>query len=148
MAKGSPKYGYCIVECRECWFNICLEGLAEDFLHDYIRINIGSLDTSANHNITQIVDVVHEVEKEYKLLQLLEDIMGGSENKTIVFIETKRKVDEITRRLRRDGWPALCIHGDKAQSEREFVLRGTKELFLRDKSTYDLRLKLNVFCSL
>jgi superfamily II DNA/RNA helicase len=100
-----------------------VQSLAEDFLHDYIRINIGSLDTSANHNITQIVDVVHEVEKEYKLLQLLEDIMGGSENKTIVFIETKRKVDEITRRLRRDGWPALCIHGDKAQSEREFVLR-------------------------
>ena len=58
-----------------------LLALAEDFLHDYIRVNVGSLDTSANHNITQIVDVVHEVEKEYKLLHLLEDIMGGSENK-------------------------------------------------------------------
>ncbi|XP_062508829.1 uncharacterized protein LOC134185067 [Corticium candelabrum] len=100
-----------------------VQALAEDFLCDYIRINIGSLNTSANHNITQIVDVLHEVEKEYKLVNLLEDIMGGSENKTIVFVETKRKVDDITRRLRRDGWPALCIHGDKAQSEREFVLR-------------------------
>lgn len=41
---------------------------------------------------------------------------------TIVFAETKRKVDEITRRMRRDGWPAMCIHGDKAQQERDWVL--------------------------
>ena len=26
--------------------------------------------------------------------------------------------------MRRDGWPALCIHGDKEQKEREWVLGG------------------------
>ena len=26
--------------------------------------------------------------------------------------------------MRRDGWPALCIHGDKGQSEREWALSG------------------------
>ena len=29
--------------------------------------------------------------------------MGQRENKTIIFVETKKKVDELTRRLRRDG---------------------------------------------
>jgi superfamily II DNA/RNA helicase len=48
--------------------------------------------------------------------------MGQKENKTIIFVETKRKVDEITRRLRYSGWPAICIHGDKVQTEREWVL--------------------------
>jgi Helicase conserved C-terminal domain len=24
--------------------------------------------------------------------------------------------------MRRDGWPALCIHGDKNQSERDWVM--------------------------
>merc|ERR1711962_1253897 len=97
--------------------------LAEDFLVDYVQINIGSADIHANHNILQIVDVCQDYEKERKLVQLLEEIMGEKENKTIIFLETKRKTDEITRKLRRDGWPAMCIHGDKSQPEREWVLK-------------------------
>lgn len=80
-----------------------LIGLAEDFLVDYIQVNIGSLDLCANHNITQIVQICEDFEKENKLMKLLESIMGEPENKTIIFVETKRKVDDLTRRLRRDG---------------------------------------------
>lgn len=40
--------------------------LASDFLNDYVQINIGSLQLSANHNILQIVDVCMEHEKESK----------------------------------------------------------------------------------
>lgn len=40
--------------------------LAEDFLKDYIQINIGALELSANHNILQIVDVCMETEKDEK----------------------------------------------------------------------------------
>ena len=29
--------------------------------------------------------------------------MGEKENKSLIFVETKRKADEISRRLRRDG---------------------------------------------
>jgi len=97
--------------------------LAEDFLVDYVQINVGSQHIHANHNILQIVDVCQDYEKERKLVQLLEEIMGEKENKTIVFFETKRKTDDITRKLRKDGWPAMCIHGDKSQPEREWVLK-------------------------
>ena len=41
-------------------------GLATDFLKDYVHINIGSLDLSANHNITQIIEICQDYEKEYK----------------------------------------------------------------------------------
>lgn len=40
-----------------------VEGLARDFLKDYIQVNIGSLSLHANHNILQIVDVCQEYEK-------------------------------------------------------------------------------------
>lgn len=40
--------------------------LAQDFLNNYVQINIGSLQLSANHNILQIVDVCQEHEKETK----------------------------------------------------------------------------------
>ncbi|KAJ8384130.1 hypothetical protein AAFF_G00208320 [Aldrovandia affinis] len=96
--------------------------LAEDFLRDYVQINVGALELSANHNILQIVDVCMEGEKDNKLLQLMEEIMAEKENKTIIFVETKKRCDELTRRMRRDGWPAMCIHGDKSQPERDWVL--------------------------
>ena len=32
-----------------------VEGLAKDFLRDYIHINIGSASLSANHNIQQVI---------------------------------------------------------------------------------------------
>uniref|UniRef100_A0A7N6BM19 RNA helicase n=1 Tax=Anabas testudineus TaxID=64144 RepID=A0A7N6BM19_ANATE len=96
--------------------------LAEDFLREYIQINIGALELSANHNILQIVDVCMESEKDNKLIQLMEEIMAEKENKTIIFVETKKRCDDLTRRMRRDGWPAMCIHGDKSQPERDWVL--------------------------
>uniref|UniRef100_A0A674D0Z9 RNA helicase n=1 Tax=Salmo trutta TaxID=8032 RepID=A0A674D0Z9_SALTR len=96
--------------------------LAEDFLRDYVQINVGALELSANHNILQIVNVCMENEKDNKLLQLMEEIMAEKENKTIIFVETKKRCDELTRRMRRDGWPAMCIHGDKSQPERDWVL--------------------------
>lgn len=40
--------------------------LAEEFLKEYVQINIGALQLCANHNITQIIDVCEEHEKENK----------------------------------------------------------------------------------
>jgi superfamily II DNA/RNA helicase len=96
--------------------------LSEEFLKDYIQINVGALQVHANHNILQIVDVCNEEEKPYKLSRLLVEIMAEAENKTLIFVETKRRADELTSRMRREGWPALCIHGDKSQPERDHVL--------------------------
>ncbi|KAK0089455.1 hypothetical protein PV326_004480 [Microctonus aethiopoides] len=100
-----------------------VRALAEDFLSNYTQLNIGSLTLSANHNIIQIVDVCQEFEKDIKLQRLLQEIGTEKENKTIIFVETKRKVDDITRNIRRDGWQALSIHGDKNQQERDHVLQ-------------------------
>ncbi|XP_066991400.2 uncharacterized protein [Anabrus simplex] len=99
-----------------------VRNLAEEFLTDYIQVNIGSLSLAANHNILQIIDVCQEYEKETKLLKLLSEISSEAENKTIIFVETKRKVDDITRSICRYGWPAKSIHGDKSQQERDYVL--------------------------
>ncbi|KAJ9632445.1 ATP-dependent RNA helicase dbp2 [Taxawa tesnikishii (nom. ined.)] len=100
--------------------------LATDFLNDYIQVNIGSMDLSANHRITQIVEVVSDFEKRDKMIKHLEKIMDDKENKVLIFTGTKRVADEITRFLRQDGWPALSIHGDKQQNERDWVLNEFK----------------------
>jgi len=97
--------------------------LAEDFQTSPIQLNVGSQDLAANHNILQIVDVCQEYEKEEKMMKLLNEMSQHKTEKTIVFCQTKKKVDTITRTMRRSGWPAMCIHGDKCQQERDWVLK-------------------------
>ncbi|KAJ1335492.1 ATP-dependent RNA helicase DDX5/DBP2 [Microdochium nivale] len=99
-----------------------VRALASEFQSDFIQVNIGSLDLSANHRITQIVEVVSESEKRDRMIKHLEKVMEDHSNKCLIFVGTKRVADEITRFLRQDGWPALSIHGDKQQNERDWVL--------------------------
>ncbi|CAG9816324.1 unnamed protein product [Phaedon cochleariae] len=99
-----------------------VQALAEEFLVDYVQVNVGGLSLSANHNIKQIIEVCDESEKEEKLIKLLKEIGSTRENKIIVFVETKKKVDDITKVVKREGFAAISIHGDKSQPERDYVL--------------------------
>ncbi|XP_026399506.1 DEAD-box ATP-dependent RNA helicase 20-like isoform X1 [Papaver somniferum] len=97
-----------------------VELLAKQFLYNSYKVVIGSVDLKANHAIRQIVEIVPESQKYNKLVKLLEDIMDGS--RILIFMDTKKGCDQTTRQLRMDGWPALSIHGDKSQAERDWVL--------------------------
>nr|ALO18844.1 DEAD-box RNA helicase [Lilium davidii var. unicolor] len=97
-----------------------VESLARKFLQNPYKVIIGSPDLKANQSINQIVEVVSEHEKYPRLIKLLTELMDGS--KILIFLETKKGCDQVTRQLRMDGWPALSIHGDKAQHERDWVL--------------------------
>lgn len=89
--------------------------LASDYQADFIQVNIGSLDLSANHRITQIVEVCTDFEKREKMTKHMEKIMDDKKNKILIFTGTKRVADDITRFLRQDGWPALCKYIDMSQ---------------------------------
>ena len=96
--------------------------LARDYLNDPIQVQIGSLDLAASHNITQLVEVLSEFEKRDRLIKHMEIAAQNPDSKMLVFASTKRACDDITKFLRTDGWPALAIHGDKEQRERDWVL--------------------------
>lgn len=77
--------------------------MAADFLgNDYIQLNIGSLELSANHNIRQIIKLCSESDKEEKLQALLESIYDteGDAGKIIIFAETKARVETVARYIR------------------------------------------------
>lgn len=99
-----------------------IQSLAEEFLNNYVHINIGSMNLSANKNILQMVDVCEEHEKNNKLLDLINEIRSNEESKTMIFAETKRTVDDIKYLLQKNDIRSLAIHGDKSQRERDFVL--------------------------
>lgn len=60
-----------------------------------------------------------------RLQSLLQGIYEKDENpgKIIIFIETKRRVESISRYIRGFGVKCGTLHGDKSQNERDFVLR-------------------------
>lgn len=101
--------------------------LAEDFLTDPVQVKIGSTELQANSNITQIVDVCKQADKLDKLFELMQKIMQNKENKTIIFADMKKKVDYLARMLKSQRYQVAAIHGDKTQSQRNFILRGFKE---------------------
>jgi len=100
-----------------------VQALARDYLHDYIQVNVGSLELAASHNIKQVIEVLSEYEKRDRLTKYLEQASEDKTSKILVFASTKRTCDELTTYLRSDGWPALAIHGDKEQRERDWVLQ-------------------------
>ncbi|CAI0446297.1 unnamed protein product [Linum tenue] len=97
-----------------------VETLARQFLRNAYKVIIGSADLKANQSINQVIEVVTDVQKYNRLANLLKEVMDGS--RILIFTETKKGCDQITRQLRMDGWPALSIHGDKNQAERDWVL--------------------------
>lgn len=81
-----------------------VQTLAEDFLNEYIQINIGSLNLAANHNIRQFIEICQEEEKEARIINLLREIAADRTNKIIIFVETKKKVEDILKSIRQEGF--------------------------------------------
>eukprot|EP00210_Caulerpa_lentillifera_P000701 g678.t1 len=98
-----------------------VEGIAAEYLNNPYKVTIGSEDLRANHNIIQKFQIISQHEKFERLVDLLNHEASG--HRILIFCQTKRAVDEVTKKLRQDGWLALSIHGDKAQPEREWVLQ-------------------------
>ncbi|KAK0557043.1 ATP-dependent RNA helicase dbp2 [Tilletia horrida] len=98
-----------------------VQGMAREFLRDGIQVNIGSTELAANHRVKQVIEICTDYEKRGKLVKHL-DMISQENAKVLIFTNTKRIADDLTKYLRQDGWPALAIHGDKQQQERDWVL--------------------------
>ncbi|GBM40032.1 putative ATP-dependent RNA helicase DDX17 [Araneus ventricosus] len=100
-----------------------VRSLAEEFLSNYVQVNVGGMQLSANHKIKQIVEILDEEEKDVKLLELLKNIMNEQETKTLIFAATKVRVSELTNNLKNEGLAVISMHGNKSQNEREYALK-------------------------
>jgi len=98
--------------------------LAFDFLQRPIHVHIGEMNTAkANTDVTQhVVLLDRPFDKDQKLDEMLLEHLGEDEL-AIVFVSTKRSVEEIARLLMRHSYGVTEIHGDKDQRERDLALR-------------------------
>mmetsp|Transcript_29864 Transcript_29864/g.84173 ORF Transcript_29864/g.84173 Transcript_29864/m.84173 type:complete len:625 (+) Transcript_29864:371-2245(+) len=103
-----------------------VKNIASQFVvNQTVHIFIGGVDDRlvANKAITQHVEIVNSMDKVNRVIQILRTQPPGS--KVIIFCSTKRMCDQLCGRLREYG--AAAIHGDKSQSERDWVLRNFRD---------------------
>jgi len=102
-----------------------VQNLARDYLNDFYQVTVGSLDLAGNKDVTQIIDCCADGDKYRNLLRYLKENLTAKD-RVLVFVETKKGCDMLTRSLRMDGFQARAMHGDKSQQERDWVLREFK----------------------
>jgi ATP-dependent RNA helicase RhlE len=90
---------------------------------DPVRIFV---DGSKTATPDQIDLHVYEVEDHVKLA-LLRHMLGQSEGSFLVFARTKYGTDRLAKRLSRLGLPAVGMHGDRTQNQRNQALAGFRD---------------------
>ena len=97
--------------------------IVEQFMSDPVRVTVAQNTT--NEHIEQ--DVLYARDKEHKL-ELLSEILARDEtSRTIIFGETKYGVQRLADNLTKLGHPAVAIHGNKSQGQRQRALDSFKK---------------------
>ncbi len=91
-----------------------IEVLAEFYLNNPKKIKVSPRNSTSN----QVKQYAYAVDNSDKADVLSYLIKEGRWGQTLVFVRTKKRVDEVTDYLKKEGIDAASIHGDKTQRER------------------------------
>ena len=99
-----------------------IQSIMHDFMHDPVVISVRKGETS--DHIDQ--DVIEARDKAHKA-DLLHDLLRQDEfEKVIVFCDTKYGAQRLSEKLSKSDIPAVAIHGNKSQGQRERALKAFK----------------------
>ena len=100
-----------------------VKSLIETFSHEPVTISVKSGDTvdSVHQDVVRFADKADKLEK-------LHDILNDTQvSKVIVFDETQRSVERLSKELIDRGFEADAIHGGKTQGQRQRALDKFKQ---------------------
>ena len=92
--------------------------LAGSMLKNPVHVAVAPEATTAE-KVDQSVVFVETPRKRHVLFDLLRDVTTG---RTLVFTRTKHGADKVVKFLEESGLPAVAIHGNKSQPQREKAL--------------------------
>jgi ATP-dependent RNA helicase DDX3X len=99
---------------------------AGDFMRDYLFITVGRVG-AASETITQILFYADDGKQKTRALEkVYRDYAPPLGELTVIFVETKRRADEIEVELWQSGLRVCAIHGDRDQQQREDALEAFK----------------------
>ncbi len=105
-----------------------------NFLHDAVKIGFEEPGPVAE----PVEQIVYSVEQNSKGVLLRHLIKDGEWNQVLLFVSSKRKADNVARKLNSNGITAEAIHGDKSQGARTGALTRFKNGEIRVLVATDL----------
>jgi ATP-dependent RNA helicase RhlE len=103
-------------------FPPAVHALAEDLLHDPLRIDVTATPVAKPDIVQRAIQV--EPERRAQLLRHLIEVHNWSS--VLVFVATKYATEHIARKLRRVGIEAAALNGELSQGARTDALAGFK----------------------
>jgi ATP-dependent RNA helicase RhlE len=107
-------------------FSATLEASVANLVHEYmkqpVRVAVGS--------VLKPVDSVELIALEVPLSGkpgALRQLLAEETGRTLIFARTKRGTERLAKDLKRQGFNAAMIHGDRSQSQRNTALAGFEE---------------------
>lgn len=95
-----------------------IQHLAGKFLFNYVFVAVGIVGSAS----TDVEQVIYEVSKFDKREKLIDMLQNGPQERTVVFVETKKVADFLATILSENDIKTTSIHGDRLQREREQAL--------------------------
>eukprot|EP00929_Paragymnodinium_shiwhaense_P050557 TRINITY_DN2544_c0_g1_i1.p1 TRINITY_DN2544_c0_g1~~TRINITY_DN2544_c0_g1_i1.p1 ORF type:complete len:574 (-),score=124.41 TRINITY_DN2544_c0_g1_i1:367-2034(-) len=103
-----------------------VQKMAGDFLGDYLFVSVGVVGSCAE-TIQQILFYAEEGKQKTRALdRVYRDYAPPVGFLTVIFVDSKRKADEIEMDLWNSGLKCCAIHGDRDQRERENAMASFK----------------------
>ncbi|MEL6785008.1 MAG: DEAD/DEAH box helicase [Pseudomonadota bacterium] len=99
-----------------------VEKLSRAYLTDPVRVEVSPPGKAAD-KIEQSVHFISSRDKATLLKSLLDDV---PEALSLVFARTKHGAEKLMKHLVEQGYPAVSIHGNKSQGQRDRALRAFK----------------------
>lgn len=94
--------------------------LINQFVQNPVKINVNNVNNAAD-TVEQDILRVGANENKFQVLRNL--LSGEGFDKVLLFAETKRNVDKISKQLRKSGINTDVIHGNKSQNYRTKAIR-------------------------
>jgi ATP-dependent RNA helicase RhlE len=97
-----------------------VNGLIQEFAHDPVTISVKTGDTigTVEQNVVRYTTNSDKIDKLHELLV--------QASKALVFDDTQRSVERLSKELQARGFQANAIHGGKSQGQRQRALRQFK----------------------
>jgi len=99
-----------------------VQHIADSYTTDAIRVQIGSLDLSANTNIHQSLKYVDPRQKDHEFVRDITEVVAKG-HKCLVFTNSKKNCDRLSYALLKQNVPADSIHGDRSQMQRDSSMK-------------------------
>jgi ATP-dependent RNA helicase RhlE len=112
----------CAGQRQTLFFSATLDGEAGRVAHAYTQDPVVHEHKPKGQRKVDIEHRFQRVERDDRIQALVKELKAKDRDLALVFVRTKRGADRLVKRLGNEGIPAVAMHGDKSQNQREKAL--------------------------